>query len=95
MQPEPRIRSVKAVAESPSPQGFYCVARFDLELGPDVTLHGLRLVRTPTSSHQVYPADAKDGSRSAALAPSFRNHIADLVVFALEPSIVTTSATEA
>lgn len=78
MHLEPRIRSIRATGETPSPKGFSCVARFDVELGEQVTLHGLRLVRTPSGRHEVYPPDTQTGGRSASLAPAFRTDLASL-----------------
>jgi hypothetical protein len=88
---EATIRSVRATAEGPSPKGFQCIAKFDLEIGPDVTLLGLRLVRTPSGGLQAYAPDIRDGTRSAAFAPAFRDQIAALAALSLEPSLVPTS----
>lgn len=82
------------MVESPSPNGFQRVAVLDLELGPEVTLLNMRLVRTPTGTMQVYPAEAP-GMKSAAIAPAFRAQIADLAVSALETSLGATSQTPA
>jgi hypothetical protein len=90
--PDLRIRRIRATAEAPSPKGFERVAVFDLELGPDVTLNGLRLVRTPSGGLQAYPPDTRDGSRTAAFAPALRDQIAHLAAAALEPSIVPTAS---
>jgi hypothetical protein len=85
---EPRIRAIRAAGENPSPRGFQCVAKFDLEIGPDITLLGLRLVRTPSGGLQAYPPDIRDGTRSAAFAPAFRDQVAALAALSLEPSLV-------
>jgi hypothetical protein len=85
---EPKIQRLKVAGESPSPNGFHRVATFDVELTPDLTLLGCRLVKTPSGGLQAYPPDAKHGSRSAALSPAFRDHIADIAALALESSIV-------
>lgn len=93
MQIEPRIRLIRATGESPSPRGFQCVARFDVELGDDVTLHGLRLVRTPSGRHEVYPPDTQAGGRSASLAPAFRTDLASLAAAHLGDVLGADSAT--
>lgn len=93
MQLEPRIRSIRATGETPSPKGFACIARFDVELGDDVTLHGLRLVRTPSGRHEVYPPDTQTGGRSASLAPTFRTNLAALAAAHLGDVLGADSAT--
>jgi hypothetical protein len=45
------------------------VARFDLQLSPDVRLYGLRLMQTPEGRHLTY-APSSAGRRFATFAPT-------------------------
>lgn len=95
VQLEPRVidmevRNVRVAGESPSPSGFARIAVFDLRLTSDLALLNLRLVRSPTGTLQVYPAEAADGTKSASFAPALRERIARLVATEMEPSLART-----
>ncbi|MEI5682335.1 MULTISPECIES: hypothetical protein [unclassified Mesorhizobium] len=84
---EPAIRHFRAAGESPSPKGFQRIATFDLELGSAITLHGLRLVKTPSGRLEIYPPDRQDGRRCASLAPAFRDQISQLAAHHMESTV--------
>ncbi|RJT42064.1 hypothetical protein D3227_05180 [Mesorhizobium waimense] len=91
---EPRVRQIRATGEDPSPKGFQRIATFDLELGPAVTMHDLRLVKTPSGGLHAYPPDSKHGTKCADFAPTFRDQIADLAAKALESQLAHNSSSQ-
>ncbi|TIN10403.1 hypothetical protein [Mesorhizobium sp.] len=91
MQLEPRILFIKETGESPSPKGFRRIALFDVAFGSDFTAHDWRLVETPSGGVHAYAPDLKNGTKSADLAPVFRDKIADLAAKALGVKIARTA----
>lgn len=90
MQLEPKIVFIKETGEAPSPKGFRKIALFDIAFGGDFTAHDWRLVETPTGGVHVYSPDLKNGTKSADLAPVFRDKIADLAIKALGAKLART-----
>jgi len=81
---DPTIKSFRAAGETSSPSGFQKVAEFDVALGPDLTIHRWRLIRTPSGRLESYPPTRTDGQSSASVAPAFRAHISELAAEYLE-----------
>jgi len=78
------ITNLRRLTSPPSPRGFRPVARFSLEVTPEITLFDFEAVLAPSGSLEIYAAPTRNGSRSAALAPAFRSEVAALVKSEME-----------
>ncbi|MGO7965274.1 hypothetical protein ACC720_17615 [Rhizobium ruizarguesonis] len=69
------------IAIRPEPTGGNTLARFDIQLTPDIRMFGMKLVKTPRG-HRVYPPNTSMNN-VATFAPAFTESMVRAALAAL------------